>query len=193
MHTQSLNVRLWEFLLDVFGPFQALRGVWQFLFSLTPAPRFGSPRQESKEPDLSWWQVPITMGPRAPWHRRALEHCTVHLVLTDGSGLPVKLRWRSGESKAGVAEADLRCRETLLVPVVARRERGEQVAVVTNETFLVERKAKWRLPPGRYHWKLEVRSKDRKWESPHFYFLRVPADGAGNGHFTLEIREGNPR
>ncbi|NIR30101.1 MAG: hypothetical protein GWN84_12460 [Gammaproteobacteria bacterium] len=193
MHTHRLNVRLWQLLADTFGPLQALPGIWQFLSSRTPVPHFGSPRQESREADLSWWHVPITIGLRAPWHRRALEHCTVHLVSTDGSGLPVKLRWRAGDPKSGVPEADLRYRETLLVPVVARRQAGDRVAVVTNETFLAERKAKWRLPPGRYHWKLEVRSRDRKWESPHFYFLRVPADGQGNGHFTLEIRDDSPQ
>jgi hypothetical protein len=189
MDAERLNIRVWQNIADTIGPLQGIPGLWGLLRSRSPTPHFGAPRQQSKEDDLSWWHIPVSIGLRAPWHRRSIEHCTVHLVSTDGAGLPIKLRWRLGNSKAGMPEANLEYGRTLLVPVVARRETGDRVAVVTNETFLVDRKAKWRLPSGRYHWKLEVRSQDRKWESPHFYFLRVPSERYGNGHFTLEIRD----
>ena len=46
---------------------------------------FGAPRQLGREPNTSWWYVPVFIQPQAV-HKNALEHCRVNLVSYDGGG-----------------------------------------------------------------------------------------------------------
>ena len=72
--------------------------------------------------------------------------------------------------------------------VAVRKEGEHERAIITNETFLAERRSKWAIPPGTSTWKLSVRYGEVQSESPHAYLLKVPPVGRSNGHFTLEVR-----
>jgi hypothetical protein len=53
---------------------------------------------------------------------------------------------------------------------------------------MLRREAKWPIEPGnRVVFRLELRSGDRPWISPHQYMLRVPPADVSNGHFILSI------
>lgn len=162
------------------------------LASLDPAPEFGSPVQQSSKADYSWWHVPVTIRVNAPWQRVRLEHCTVHLVSPGVGGAPINLSWRTGAGTATTTALTLDHRTSALVPVVARREAADGLTLITNETYFREKKVTWNLHPRRYTWKLELRSGNKRWESPHFYVLTVPPKGQSNGHFTLEARARDP-
>jgi hypothetical protein len=162
------------------------------LASLSPVPIFGSPIQNSNKSDYSWWHIPIALNVPGPWHKRQLMHCTVHLVTPNIVGPPIDLSWRSPDAMATRNTMSLDHRATALVPVVARRESIDGVTIITNETYFREKKAVWNLNPRIYAWKLELRSGKKRWESPHYYVLKVPPKGQSNGHFTLEVRHDEP-
>ncbi len=154
---------------------------------LKPPPiRFGGPCQFAPEPGVSWWHVSLFIEPTAV-HQKSIPACTVRLAPLDSANLPINMRWRTRESMTTYREIALEEGRLYLVPVVARKEVGQRAAILTNETFLAQRKAKFVLPPGRSRWKLEVRSEDKEWESGHSYLLKVPPAYTSNGGFTLEM------
>ncbi|MDX1435033.1 MAG: hypothetical protein R3286_21520 [Gammaproteobacteria bacterium] len=162
------------------------------LASLSPQPIFGSPVQQSSKPDYSWWHVPVGIQVAAPWQKIKLSHCTVHLVTPGISAPPIDMSWRTQDATASVNTMTLDHRGVALVPVVARREAGDGLTLITNQSYLRDRKVNWNLNPRTYTWKLEVRCAKKRWESPHYYVVRVPPPGVSNGHFTLEIRHQEP-
>ena len=148
---------------------------------------FGSPRQMATEPDLSWWHIPVFIQPTA-LQKKSLEDCTVQLVPYDGGGAALDMRWRTKDAGAPVKKATLEEDRVYLIPIAARKEAGKRLAILTNETFLAEKKAKWTMPPGKSKWTVRVSNEDGKWESEHSYVLFVPPADRGNGHFILEVR-----
>ena len=154
---------------------------------LKPPPAvFGSPRQVGEASDVSWWHIPVFIEPTA-MHRPTLDNCRVQLI-PDGGTAPLNMRWRTENSGDTVATATLEEGRVYLVPIAARKEVGKRVAVLTNEIFLVEKKAKWTMPPGKTKWSLRIYNDDGEWESAHSYLLCVPEPDWGNGHFLLEVR-----
>ena len=109
-------------------------------------------------------------------------------LLPDGGTAPLNMRWRIKNSTNTVATATLEEGQVYLVPVAARKEAGKRVAIITNEIFLVEKTAKWAMPPGKSKWSLRIHNEDGEWESAHSYVLLVPKPDWGNGHFVLEVR-----
>ena len=149
---------------------------------------FGAPRQLASEADTSWWHVPIFIQPQA-MHRKELEKCKVKLISFEGGGTALDMRWRTKDAKEPVSEITLTEGHLFLVPIAARKEAGnKRVAIITNESFLAEKKVKMQLPPGKSKWNLRVENEDGKWESEHSYVLMVPPADRGNGHFVLEVR-----
>ena len=154
---------------------------------LKPPPAVcGSPRQLGSASDISWWHIPVFIEPTA-MHRSTLENCRVQLVPHGGTAA-LNMRWRTRNSGETVATTTLEEGRIYLVPVAARKEAGKRVAIVTNEIFLVEKTAKWSMPPGKTKWTLRIHNDDGEWESPHAYVLVVPEADWGNGHFLLEVR-----
>jgi hypothetical protein len=162
------------------------------LASLSPLPVFGSPIQQSTKADYSWWHVPITLQVRAPWQKVKLSACTVHLVTPGIAGPPIDMSWRTQDATASVNTMTLRHGNTALVPMAARREAADGLTLITNQSYLRDKKVTWNLNPRIYTWKLELRCGKKRWESPHYYVLRVPPPGDSNGHFTLEVRHQEP-
>jgi len=98
------------------------------------------------------------------------------------------MRWRPNRTANTFPQVTLEEKTVYLVPVAVRKEGEHERAIITNETFLAERRSKWAMPPGTSTWKLSVRYGEVKTESPHAYLLKVPPVGRSNGHFTLEVR-----
>jgi len=158
------------------------------LASFSPQPVFGSPIQDSSKPGYSWWHVPISIQVMAPWQQHKLAYCTVHLVTPGISALPIDMSWKTQNAATSINVMSLRHGATALVPMVARRETADGLTLITNQSYLKDKKVTWNLNPRIYTWKLELRCGKKRWESSHYYMLRVPPPGASNGHFTLEIR-----
>lgn len=177
---------------DITVGFRSLSQTCAGLASLSPQPIFGSPVQQSTKADYSWWHVPVTIQVQGPWQRLKLPSCTVHLVTPGINAPPIDMSWRSQEASASINTMTLRHRLTALVPMVARREAADGLTLITNQSYLRDRKVTWNLNPRTYTWKLELRCGKRRWESPHYYVLRVPPPGYSNGHFVLEIRNNDP-
>ena len=158
------------------------------LATFLPSPVFGSPVQQATKADYSWWHVPVTVQVQGPWQKLKLPHCTVHLVTPGIAAPPIDLSWKTQDSTASVNTMTIRHGATAMVPMVARREAADGLTLITNQSYLKDKKVTWNLNPRMYTWKLELRSGKKRWESPHFYVLRVPPAGCSNGHFTLELR-----
>ena len=173
---------------DITVGFRSLSKTCSELASITPLPVFGSPVQQSTKPDYSWWHVPISLQVMGPWQSLKLPHCTIHLVTPGISGPPIDMSWRTQDATASVNTMTLRHRATALVPMVARRETVDGLTLITNQTYLRDKKVIWNLNPHMYSWKLELRCGKKRWESPHYYVVRVPPPGVSNGHFNLEVR-----
>lgn len=148
---------------------------------------FGSPRQLGSDASLTWWHVPIFIQPTGLQHRR-LETCIVFLAPYEGEGSPLRMRWRTKDSRNAVTTATLEEGQLLFVPFAARKDKGNRAAIITNESFFAEKKAKWTMRPGQTRWTLRVQNEDGKWESPHSYLLMVPNPATGNVQFRLEVR-----
>ncbi|MDX1513889.1 MAG: hypothetical protein R3174_09120 [Gammaproteobacteria bacterium] len=148
---------------------------------------FGAPRQLASEADVSWWHVPIFIQP-STMHKKELENCRVKMVSFEGGGAALDMRWRTKDSKEPLAEVTLTEGRLYLVPIAARKEAGKRAAIITNESFLAEKKIKLQMPAGKSKWVLRVENKEGKWESEHSYVLMVPSSERGNGHFVLEVR-----
>lgn len=150
---------------------------------------FGAPRQLASEAKTSWWHVPVYIQPQT-MHKKELQKCRVKLVsLEGGGGAALNMRWRTKEAKEPVSEITLTEGRLFLVPIAARKEAGDKrVAIITNESFLAEKKVKMQLPAGKTKWVLRVQNEDGNWESEHSYVLLVPPADQGNGHFVLEVR-----
>jgi len=173
---------------DLTVGFRSLSHSCAELASLSPNPVFGSPIQQSTKADYSWWHVPVTVQVQAPWQKLKLSACTVHLVTPGIAAPPIDMSWRSQDATACVNTMTLRHSGTVLVPMAARREAADGLTLITNQSYLRDKKVTWNLNPRTYTWKLELRSGKKRWESPHYYILRVPPPGVSNGHFTLEVR-----
>ena len=173
---------------DLTVGFRSLTHTCAELASLSPRPIFGSPVQQSTKADYSWWHVPVTLNVLGPWQKLKLQHCTVHLITPGISAPPIDMSWRTQDASSIVNTMTLRHRATALIPMAARREAADGLTLITNQSYLRDKKVTWNLNPRVYTWKLEVRSGKKRWESPHYYVLRVPPPGVSNGHFTLEIR-----
>ncbi len=173
---------------DLTVGFRSLSRTCAELASIMPCPVFGSPIQQSTKADYSWWHVPITLQVQAPWQRLKLPHCTVHLVTPGIAGPPIDMSWKTQDATASVNTMTVRHGGTALVPMVARREAADGLTLITNQSYLRDKKVTWNLNPRAYTWKLELRCGKRRWESSHYYVLRVPPPGVSNGHFTLEMR-----
>ncbi len=158
------------------------------LASLSPRPIFGSPIQYSSKADYSWWHVPISIQVMAPWQKLKLSHCTVHLVTQGISALPIDMSWKTQDPATSVNTMTLRHGALALVPMVARREAADGLTLITNQSYLRDKKVNWNLTQRMYSWRLELRCGKKRWQSPHCYALRVPPPGCSNGHFTLEVR-----
>lgn len=148
---------------------------------------FGSPRQMGTDASLSWWHVPIFIQPSG-LQQRALENCVAFLASNDGTGSPLRMRWRTKDSRNAVTVATLEEGRLFFVPIAARKDHGNRAAIITNESFFAEKKAKWIMRPGKSKWTLRVQCEAGKWESPHSYELIVPNPETGNGQFVLEVR-----
>lgn len=150
---------------------------------------FGAPRQLASEAKTSWWHVPVFIQPQT-MHKKELQKCRVKLVsLEGGGGAALHMRWRTKDAKEPVSEITLTEGRLFLVPIAARKEAGDKrVAIITNESFLAEKKVKMQLPAGKSKWLLRVENEDGNWESEHSYVLLVPPADQGNGHFVLEVR-----
>lgn len=173
---------------DLTVGFRSLSQTLADLASLSPRPVFGSPVQQSSKPDYSWWHVPITIQIQGPWQTLSLPHCTVHLITPGISAPAIDMSWRTQDATASVNTLTLRHKNTVLVPMAARREAADGLTLITNQSYLRDKKVTWNLNPRTYTWKLELRCGKKRWESPHYYVLRVPPPGCSNGHFTLEVR-----
>jgi len=178
---------------DLTVGFRTLTRTFGELASLSPRPVFGSPVQQSTKADYSWWHVPIGIQVQGPWQALKLPHCTVHLVTPGISSPPIDMSWRTQDASASVNTMTLRHRGTALVPMVARREAADGLTLITNQSYLKDKRVTWNLNPRMYSWKLELRCGKKRWESPHYYVLRVPPPGISNGHFTLEVRNQEPQ
>lgn len=148
---------------------------------------FGSPRQMGANSSLSWWHVPIFIQPTG-LHQKKLESCVVFLAPYEGEGSPLRMRWRTKDSRNAVTTATLEEGRLFFVPIAARKDQGNRAAIITNESFFAEKKAKWTMRPGQTRWTLRVQNADGKWESPHSYLLMVPDAAVGNVQFMLEVR-----
>jgi hypothetical protein len=173
---------------DLTVGFRSLSRTCAELASILPCPVFGSPIQQSSKADYSWWHVPITLQVRGPWQRLKLRHCTVHLVTPGIAGPAIDMSWKTQDATASVNTMTIRHGVTALVPMVARREAADGLTLITNQSYLRDKKVTWNLNPRAYTWKLELRCGKKRWESCHYYVLRVPPPGDSNGHFTLEMR-----
>lgn len=178
---------------DLTVGFRSLSRTCGELASLTPRPVFGSPVQLSTKEDYSWWHVPIGIQVQGPWQALKLPQCTVHLVTPGISSPPIDMSWRTEDATASINSRTLRHRAPALVPMVARREAVDGLTLITNQSYLKDKKVTWNLNPRMYSWKLELRCGKKRWESPHYYVLRVPPPGVSNGHFTLEVRIQEPQ
>ncbi len=176
---------------DLTVGFRSLSQTFGDLASLSPRPVFGSPIQQSTKADYSWWHVPISIQIQGPLQKLKLSHCTVHLVTPGIAGPPIDMSWKTQDATASVNSMTLRHGGTALVPMVARREAADGLTLITNQSYLKDKKVTWNLNPRAYTWKLELRCGKKRWESPHYYVLRVPPAGNSNGHFTLEVRHRN--
>lgn len=152
-----------------------------------PPVTFGSPRQMGTDPSLTWWHVPIFIQPTGLQQKR-LENCVVFLAPFEGNGAPLRMRWRTSDSRNAITTATLEEGRLFFVPVAARKDNGTRATIITNESFFVDKKAKWTMRPGKSKWTLRVQSENGKWESPHSYVLIVPNPANGNGQFILEVR-----
>ena len=177
---------------DMTVGFRSLSHTFADLASLSPRPTFGSPVQQSTKPDYSWWHVPVSLEVLGPWQKLRLTDCTVHLITPGISAPPIDMSWRTQDASVIVNTMTLAHRDTALVPMVARREAADGLTLLTNQSYLRNKKVTWNLNPHPYSWKLELRCGKKRWESPHYYVLRVPPPGYSNGHFTLEIRNNDP-
>ncbi len=148
---------------------------------------FGSPRQMGSDPSLSWWHVPIFIQPTG-LQQRKLDTCVVYLAPYEGEGAPLRMRWRNKNSANAVTSVTLEEGQLFFVPLAARKDTGNRAAILTNESFFAEKKAKWTMRPGQTRWTLRVHNEAGKWESPHSYLLVVPQPDKGNAHFSLEVR-----
>ena len=178
---------------DMTVGFRSLTHTLSDFASFSPQPVFGSPVQQSTKSDYSWWHVPVGIHVSGPWQKLSLSHCTVHLVTPGIGGPPIDMSWRTQDATASVNTMTLGHRAPVLVPVVARRESVDGLTLITNQSYLRDRKVTWNLNPRAYAWKLELRCGKKRWESPHFYVVRVPPPGTSNGHFTLEVRHQEPQ
>lgn len=168
--------------------FRSLSHTCAELASLSPRPIFGSPVQQSTKADYSWWHVPVTLNIQGPWQKVKLPQCTIHLVTSGINAPPIDMSWRTQDASTIINTMNLHHRMTALVPMVARREAADGLTLITNQSYLRDKKVTWNLNPRRYVWKLEMRCGKKRWESSHYYVLRVPPPGYSNGHFNLEIR-----
>lgn len=173
---------------DITVGFRSLSQTLTDLASLSPQPMFGSPVQQSTKADYSWWHVPVTLHVAAPWQKLKLPRCTIHLMTPGINAPPIDMSWRTQDASTIINTMTLCHRATALVPMVARREAADGLTLITNQSYLRDKKVTWNLNPRSYSWKLELRCGKRRWESPHYYVLRVPPPGSSNGHFSLEIR-----
>lgn len=148
---------------------------------------FGSPRQMSADPSLSWWHVPIFIQPTGLQQKR-LENCVAFMAPYDGTGSPLRMRWRTNDSSNAVTVATIEEGRLFFLPVAARKDHGNRAAIISNESFFAEKKAKWIMRPGQSKWTFRVQCEDGKWESPHSYLLIVPNPETGNSQFLLEVR-----
>ena len=153
----------------------------------TPPVVFGSPRLMGNDPSLSWWHVPIFIQPTG-LQQKKLENCVVFLAPYEGEGSPLRMRLRTRDSSNAITTATLEDGRLLFVPIAARKDAGNRAAILTNESFFAEKKAKWTMRPGLSRWTLRVQNADGKWESPHSYALIVPDSSRGNAQFVLEVR-----
>ena len=147
---------------------------------------FGSPRQVGSDPALSWWHIPVFIQPTT-LHRRQLEDCVATLAPYTSQGAPLRMRWRTRDSGAAETTMTLEEGRLYLIPVAARKEKGQRAGIITNESFFVEKKAKWVMRPGKTKWTLQVQNESGKWESEHTYVLNIPPPDQGNGHFVLQV------
>ncbi|HEY5701232.1 MAG TPA: hypothetical protein VIT83_04005 [Gammaproteobacteria bacterium] len=148
---------------------------------------FGAPRQLASEADVSWWHVPLFIQPTT-MHKNELVDCSIQMVSFEGGGAALDMRWRTKDAKEPVSKVTLTEGRLFLVPIAARKEAGKRNAIITNESFLAEKKIKLQMPAGKSKWVLRVENQDGKWESEHSYVLIVPPADRGNGHFVLEVR-----
>jgi hypothetical protein len=152
-----------------------------------PTVIFGSPRQMGADASLSWWHVPIFVQPTG-LQQKQLDNCVVFLAPYEGEGSPLRMRWRTKDSRNTVTTATLEEERLFFVPIAARKDKGNRATIITNEGFFAEKKAKWTMRPGQTRWTLRVENPDGKWESPHSYLLMVPDPARGNARFMLEVR-----
>ena len=182
-----------ERLDDATAGFRAMGRGGMEIMSRYALPVFGSPVQQSSKAGYSWWHVPVGFEVRAPWHKVRMLNCTVHLITVGIGGPPIDLCWMPDAGGVPRGAMTLHHGDPVLVPVVARRETADGMSLITNETYFREKKAVWNLNPRSYSWKLELRCGKKRWESPHYYVVRVPPPGVSNGHFTLEVRHQEPQ
>lgn len=151
---------------DLTVGFRSLSQTFGDLASLSPRPVFGSPIQQSTKADYSWWHVPISIQIQGPWQKLKLSHCTVHLVTPGIAGPPIDMSWKTQDATASVNTMTLRHGGTALVPMVARREAADGLTLITNQSYLRDKKVTWNLNPRAYTCKLELRCGKKRWESP---------------------------
>lgn len=147
---------------------------------------FGSPRQVGADPLLSWWHIPVFIQPTT-LQQKQLENCIVTLAPYTGQGSPLRMRWRTRDSSVAMTAVTLEEGRLYLVPVAARKENGQRAGIITNESFFVDKKAKWIMRPGKTKWTLQVKNDAGNWESEHSYVLNIPPPDQGNGRFSLEV------
>ncbi len=148
---------------------------------------FGAPRQMGTDPSLCWWHVPVFIQPTG-LQQKQLDTCVVYLAPYEGGGSPLRMRWRTKDSLNAITAATLEEGKLFFVPFAARKDQGTRSAIITNESFFAEKKAKWTLRPGQTRWTLRVQNEGGKWESPHSYLLFVPDASQSNARFILEVR-----
>jgi hypothetical protein len=154
---------------------------------LLPPVLFGAPLQLATDAQMSWWHVPVFIRPLAI-HRKALEGCRVKLIACDSGGSALDMRWHVQKGMLPVSLSNLVEGRLYLVPVAARKESArKRVAVITNESFFAQKKARVQVPTGRSRWLLRVANAERSWDSEETYALNVPPPDRGNGHFTFEV------
>lgn len=153
----------------------------------TPPVVFGSPRLMGNDPSLSWWHVPVFIQPTG-LQQKKIDNCVAFLAPYEGEGSPLRMRWRTRDSSNAVTTVTLEEGRLFFIPVAARKDTGNRAAILTNESFFAEKKAKWTMRPGQSRWTLRVQNTEGKWESPHSYALVVPNPEMGNVRFLLEVR-----
>jgi hypothetical protein len=161
-----------------------------FRFILPPRVHFGSPVQRSKDQNICYWHIPISLQRCLKIGPGELPHCHVYLDRLDGDRITEKIKLHWGDAWFGVTgESATLTTQVLLVPICWRSNAdNNRIAYIADGRFISDREKAYPLQPDRkkHRFRLRIKSGKKSNISLHVYQVRVP-DVTDNGHFTVEI------